>query len=730
MEALEMGQLTHEALRPRILPYYDIDDTEILPTPTSAVSLTPQTTPLRSGHGLSAKNTDRLSQNNVTPNRVPNACTPKTGGMIQVPKHEELKSEIVKTEELSPVVIPKNVTVKKLLEVLNNSKIGTQLTDEAMTMETEEETPAVPSVDDHKINNWIPPTDDNCCIADIEDMVSFGSSGKICRSSNICRRDSIASQFETNKQYDTDNSCDGDDNENTTPDETISPVMSQHIREAPKICCPYFVSRILARTSQIVFLTYTAILNPSIRKTCGLSIRDSIIIFDEAHNIEDTCRENGSHTLGYYNLRSIIRWLLNLRDKVGSTRMKASAASLGILCNSTLAIMIRIREKIDRHLESEIKSRDFKKASSVNWALGSPHIVCRWEPFAKELENAPVDVTHNAFFQDVLTSSDGDTFTKFLETLGSWLSTSSDITKKFRFQCWGFCEQLEDLNGAATLALKNEKEYSIALLLKPSAKQLQSSATVDEYGSHTELRICLLSADVVFTPLAKSARSVLLASGTLAPIEALISELGTEFHQRLSRPLSAPHVVDRDRFSVPILCTLATGLEIHSEMRAYCNAKNLRDPGFLTCLGWTLCILFDTIPDGVIVFLPSFDTIETMINIWSQKTGSMCIMDYMKEKKKHIIVEPRDSEEFERRRSQYVSAVIEEGGGVFLGVYRGKLSEGISLGDALSRGVVCIGLPYPNLGDHNITSKRKFNDAKRYGNRVQEIWDISRVMGV
>src|SRR5699024_1794827 len=45
-------------------------------------------------------------------------------------------------------------------------------------------------------------------------------------------------------------------------------------------------------------------------------------------------------------------------------------------------------------------------------------------------------------------------------------------------------------------------------------------------------------------------------------------------------------------------------------------------------------------------------------------------------------------------------------GAVFFGVFRGRLSEGLSLGDELVRCVIVIGIPYPSATDIRITLKK------------------------
>ncbi|KAL2232116.1 UNVERIFIED_CONTAM: Fanconi anemia group J protein [Sesamum indicum] len=58
--------------------------------------------------------------------------------------------------------------------------------------------------------------------------------------------------------------------------------------------CSYFAARSMAQDAELVFCPYNYIVNPVIRDAMEVDISGSIIIFDEAHNIEDIARDAGS----------------------------------------------------------------------------------------------------------------------------------------------------------------------------------------------------------------------------------------------------------------------------------------------------------------------------------------------------------------------------------------------------------------------------------------------------
>jgi hypothetical protein len=81
---------------------------------------------------------------------------------------------------------------------------------------------------------------------------------------------------------------------------TISNVQVHNVEDLLKKCkemgaCPYFVSRSIANTyARLILGPYNYIIDPVIRKSMMGDLEGSILIFDEAHNIEDVARASAS----------------------------------------------------------------------------------------------------------------------------------------------------------------------------------------------------------------------------------------------------------------------------------------------------------------------------------------------------------------------------------------------------------------------------------------------------
>lgn len=56
------------------------------------------------------------------------------------------------------------------------------------------------------------------------------------------------------------------------------------------VACPYYLSRAWLEGAELVLTPYNYLLDPVVRAAMKINVRDAVLIFDEAHNIEDTCR--------------------------------------------------------------------------------------------------------------------------------------------------------------------------------------------------------------------------------------------------------------------------------------------------------------------------------------------------------------------------------------------------------------------------------------------------------
>ncbi|KAG8310996.1 Fanconi anemia group J protein [Homalodisca vitripennis] len=81
--------------------------------------------------------------------------------------------------------------------------------------------------------------------------------------------------------------------------------------------CPYFTLRNLVTQAGIIFCPYNYLIDPRIRSSMNVNLTKSIVIMDEAHNIEDICREAGSLLLKQSDLEEAMS---ECRDNIKKDR--------------------------------------------------------------------------------------------------------------------------------------------------------------------------------------------------------------------------------------------------------------------------------------------------------------------------------------------------------------------------------------------------------------------------
>uniref|UniRef100_A0A8R1E3J8 DNA helicase n=1 Tax=Caenorhabditis japonica TaxID=281687 RepID=A0A8R1E3J8_CAEJA len=61
--------------------------------------------------------------------------------------------------------------------------------------------------------------------------------------------------------------------------------------------CPYYLTRQRSETAELILLPYNYVIDPKMRRRHKLDLKNSIVIFDEAHNLESICESNASAEL-------------------------------------------------------------------------------------------------------------------------------------------------------------------------------------------------------------------------------------------------------------------------------------------------------------------------------------------------------------------------------------------------------------------------------------------------
>jgi chromosome transmission fidelity protein 1 len=146
-------------------------------------------------------------------------------------------------------------------------------------------------------------------------------------------------------------------------------------------------------------------------------------------------------------------------------------------------------------------------------------------------------------------------------------------------------------------------------------------------------------------------------------------------------------------------------------------------------LGRTITELCRIIPDGVVAFFPSYDYLNRVLSIWKRPTAGVPNQTLYEliEKEKQVLYESREMNMTTDELLQQYTATIGTGNGaLLLSVVGGKLSEGINFSDKLGRGVLIVGLPFPNIRSAVWQAKIKYIEQKAYQSGSSGFEEIRR----
>ena len=213
-----------------------------------------------------------------------------------------------------------------------------------------------------------------------------------------------------------------------------------------------------------------------------------------------------------------------------------------------------------------------------------------------------------------------------------------------------------------------------------------------------------MSSAVSFEPFGAS-RCTILTSGTLAPMDSFARELGVPFPVRLE----AAHVIDVPR--QVLAASLSAGPGGVGLRADFANASTV---AFQDELGRVILDVATRTPHGMLVFVTSYAALARLTRRW-QATQLWKQL----QRAKPLFVEPGGSDATNRSVSfdsifaRYRGESQTVRGALFLGVFRGKASEGTDFEGNLARSVVMVGIPFPNVKDQRVSLKRQYNDIHR-----------------
>jgi chromosome transmission fidelity protein 1 len=235
------------------------------------------------------------------------------------------------------------------------------------------------------------------------------------------------------------------------------------------------------------------------------------------------------------------------------------------------------------------------------------------------------------------------------------------------------------------------------------------------------LKFLLLDPSTSFQEIVSEARSVILAGGTMSPFADYTRHLFPYLSPTAITTLSCGHVIPASNLVAWNLSSGPGGKDKEFEF----TFKNRGNGDMLDELGRALLNICAVVPDGLVVFFPSYAFLDTVVKRWSlappsSSTNKWSIWQRLGGKK--TLFQERKEVGVEEVLSEYAKAIDAGKGGLLLSVVGGKMSEGINFSDRLGRCVVIVGLPFPNINSAEWKAKIEYIESSTLS-RLQEIKD-------
>ncbi|POM76323.1 Helicase-like, DEXD box c2 type domain containing hypothetical protein [Phytophthora palmivora] len=446
-----------------------------------------------------------------------------------------------------------------------------------------------------------------------------------------------------------------------------------------KTICPFFLTRNMLPEAEIIFVPYNYLIDPLARRSIGISIENSILIFDEAHNVESIASEAASYALSSNDISGCISEVDTFVRGLSNNSIQLNAGS-----NLTMESAQTLRAlflEIDKGLNS------FPLSPNGGFTKPGQYIFEFFEQFNVNFETCPLVLS---MIEEIIeVAHGGDDSQRAASKLDTMLSFLGTI----------FRSKEQHLKAA-----KNYRVHIQEIRERPSnAGRLFNAGRKNKTIARVFNYWCFHPGIAFREICANNVHNVILTSGTLSPLDTTVKELGIGFPVRLENN----HVVDSDQVWVGVVGTGVTGKRLNSSY----NFRSTET--YLLELGNTIVNFTRLVPHGLLVFFPSYSILEESVDKWQRPVAgdsALSIWDRIVQQKQ-TFVEPRGRADFKAVVDEYHQAITDNPkGAVFFAVCRGKVSEGIDFSNNKGRAVVITGLPFPPTKDPKIILKKSILD--------------------
>ncbi|KAK3622138.1 ATP-dependent DNA helicase chl1 [Elasticomyces elasticus] len=216
-------------------------------------------------------------------------------------------------------------------------------------------------------------------------------------------------------------------------------------------------------------------------------------------------------------------------------------------------------------------------------------------------------------------------------------------------------------------------------------------------GDNLLIRYMLLDPSEHFRDIVNDARAVILAGGTMSPMDDYRQQLFPYLPDLFT--FSCGHLIPPSNLLIRTVASDEVG-QVEFSFKSRNNAMMSR-------IGKALLELAQHVHGGMVVFFPSYGVLDQVAACWRSD-----VMLAKIQAAKQVFWDSRTMSAEVTFKAYSQAVKLNSNGAILFSVIGGKLSEGINFADELGRCVVVVGLPFPNLDTPEWKAKMQYIDEK------------------
>ncbi|KAL6808499.1 helicase C-terminal domain-containing protein [Trichoderma sp. SZMC 28015] len=462
---------------------------------------------------------------------------------------------------------------------------------------------------------------------------------------------------------------------------TLPDIEDLHLLGKSLSVCPYYASRVALPGAEIITLPYPLLLQRSAREALGIKLEGNVVIIDEAHNILDAISNVHAAELQLSDLRRG-RQMLGVYVKRFGKKLKG-------INRVNVGRVGRVIDGLSEWLEGALK-------------LKSEHGIVD-----------PNDLTRH----------------KGIDQINIYELIQYIQESKLAYKIESYVAHVENgeeskkpgLSKAGTPILHILVSFLIALTNLGSEGRIFYQK-INGTTADVKLNYLLLSPTHAFSSIVSSARAVILAGGTMSPFQDYKDQLFPTLDAEKVTSLSCGHVIPPENLCV---WTLASSNTESPPFEFSFKQRGNKD--MMIQLGLAILNVCNIVPDGVVVFFPSYGYLDEIVAVWQQRQGGNSQSTWDRLQARKFVFRDSKNETSEEVLRDYSQAILgtrpagdKHTGALLLSVVGGKMSEGINFSDRLGRCVMVVGLPYPNIASPDWKAKLEYIESTTEARLIKE----------